>query len=170
MPRLRHSFQLLALLLLVISACSSESGSTATTLAAPTPGAPVAESDYAASFDGNECAVDGPTELDPGSYSFLLTNLSDKDVDLFVIRFSPDKTLQDAFDYQGETGRWKPKPSWLQYTTDLGSSMTDAGEVFDIRLNVAGEHAVYVTTYYTAPNERQLWNCSPSFKVVENTS
>lgn len=156
----RHSLPLIALLALVISGCSNDSSPSAADVAR----------DYTATFDGNECVLEGPAEVEQGRYSFLLMNLSDKDFDLFVVRIAPDKTYQDALNQQREPGRWNPRPSWLFETTRVESSMSDAGEVSTIGLTDSGEHAVTVLNKYTGADVTQLWYCSPPFKVVAGTS
>jgi predicted small lipoprotein YifL len=126
---------------------------------------------HVATFDGITCVVEGPNQLSTGTYLFELVDQSQEDLDLFVIRFLPGHTLADEFDFQGEPGRWYPKPSRLAYTADSLRTKTDGGETVRIALADEGEHAVYVTNYYKAsPSERRLWFCSPSFQVVGDSS
>ena len=64
-------------------------------------------------FDGTECTVSGSTELPPGRYSFVLKDLSEEDVHLFVSRLTDGKTFQDLLDLQSEPGEYVPEQDWL---------------------------------------------------------
>ncbi len=91
-----------------------------------------------------------------------------KDVELWVGRLATGNTLQDLLEEQGEPGRWWPKPNFFFYTTDLGNTPSDSGEVFTKFLASQGEHLVYVGIYL--PNLKNLWFCDPPFTVTEDSS
>ena len=100
-----------------------------------------------------------------GRHSFILNDLSDKEVDLWVGRLQEGKTVQDLYDKQGEPGVWWPKESWFFYTTEIGSAWinNNGGEVWTYSLNKEGEHVIYVGIYL--PDIKHLWFCAQTLAI-----
>ena len=120
-------------------------------------------------FDGEECTVSGPSVLSTGSHSFILNDLSDKKVDLWIGRLLEGKTVQDLFDEQGEPSVWWPKPNWFYYTQQIGTEWINdnGGEVWTYSLNEEAEYVIYVGIY--KKDTKNLWFC-PQTLLIETTS
>ena len=117
--------------------------------------------DFEVSFDGNGCAVSGPTEVPIGDYSFLLNNSSDSRIKLMVTHLLDGHTFQDLIDLQTEPGdnfmveSWMSKPFY--YTEDH--------IIYIVSLDEAGEHGIGLSEY----NHVAMWLCAP-FQVIETPS
>lgn len=117
-------------------------------------------------FDDIECTVSVPTELSPGRYSFVLRDLSEDGVNIFVSRHAGGTTFQDVLDLQGEPGGYIPEPVWDELFTEVvepGSAQhkPDGGEVHTYILTEEGEHVVGVWSWETADNPARFWFCAP---------
>jgi hypothetical protein len=64
------------------------------------------------SFDGENCAYEGPTDLKPGLVTLIFLNESDGWAASNLIKLLGDKTLQDVIEYNGEEPSTKHAPSW----------------------------------------------------------
>jgi hypothetical protein len=122
-------------------------------------------------FDGTECTVSGSTELPPGRYSFVLKDLSEEDVHLFVSRLTDGKTFQDLLDLQSEPGEYVPEQDWLNHTVEPGSAWNkpDGGEVHTYIFIEEGEYAVSLWSWETETTPMKIWFCAP-FWVKEDPS
>jgi len=121
-------------------------------------------------FDGNVCTVSGPTELPAGDQPFVLNDLSEMNVDLWVSRLNDGKTLQDLLDEQSEPGVWWPKPSWVEYSRHTGGPWKNAngvGEIWTYFVEKEGDYFVYVGK--DTAQTKSLWVCAP-LKVIEAPS
>lgn len=118
-------------------------------------------------FDGSECVVTGPTELPMGEYDFILKDLSEENVDLWVSLLRDGKTFQDLLDRQSEPGEYLPKPSWVLHDSSIRRGWNESvdGEVFTFMLNKEGEHAIYIGGY----SPETLWFCAP-IMIIEASS
>jgi len=114
-------------------------------------------------YDGNECTVSGPTELPTGWHSFVIYDLSELDVALYVSRLTDGKTFKDLLDEQGEPGRYWLKPSWVIHASQPGVAWNkpDGGLVHTYNLTKEGEHAIYIGGY----TPMSIWFCAP-FQVI----
>ncbi len=119
-------------------------------------------------FDGTECTFSGPTELPKGKYSFVLKDLSEMDVDLFVRRLTDEKKgYQDLLDLQSEPGEYHPRPDWLIDAMEPGSEEyePDGGVVHTYLLTKEAEYVIFVFSLIP----RILWYCAP-LQVIEAPS
>jgi hypothetical protein len=66
-------------------------------------------------FDGKHFRVTGPEEVPTGDYHFLLKDVTNEKVDLYVGAIRDGKTYQDILDRQSYPGELLPKPTWLTY-------------------------------------------------------
>jgi len=116
-------------------------------------------------FDGEECTVSGPSVLPAGEHSFILNDISEKKVDLWVGRLLEGKTVQDLFDEQGEPSVWWPKPSWFYYTQQIGTEQINdnGGEVWTYSLNEEAEYVIYVGIY--KKDTKNLWFCPQTLQI-----
>ena len=130
---------------------------------------PETVAEFEVTFDGNECTVSGPSESLTGHHSFILNDLSDKRVDLWVGRLLEGKTVQDLLDEQGEPGVWWPKPSWFFYAQQIGTAWINenGGKVWTYLLNEEGEYVIYVGIYLA--DTKNLWFCAQTL-VIEAPS
>ena len=122
-------------------------------------------------FDGTECTVSGSTELSPGRYSFVLRDLSEEDVHLFVDRLTDGKTFQDLLDLQSEPGEYFTAPDWTTGVLEPGSAWNkpDGGEVHTYILTSEGAYFVGVWSWQTETTSQKVWFCAP-FWVKEDPS
>jgi hypothetical protein len=122
-------------------------------------------------FDGTGCTVSGSTELTPGRYSFVLRNLTEGDVTLFVRRLTDGKTFQDLLDLQSEPGEYIPRPDWVARIVEQGIAWQkpDGGEVHTYKLISEGEYAVSIWSWETDTGTQRIWLCAP-FRVIEALS
>jgi hypothetical protein len=118
-------------------------------------------------FNGTECNVSGPIELPPGRYSYVLKDLSEDDVTIFVGRLTAGKTFQDILDLQSEPGEYFPWQDWIKLAIESGVAWNkpDGGEVHTYIFNSEGEYVVGLGS--TSPAKR--WFCAP-FWVKEDSS
>jgi hypothetical protein len=113
-------------------------------------------------FDGNECTVAGPLEVPRGYYYFILNDMSDKNLQLWVNQILEGKTFEDLLDWQPEPGEYVPPPKWIEHPSTTYS--VDAGTM----VHVLDQVGVY-TTLVGGYNPSSLWFCEP-FRVVEADS
>jgi hypothetical protein len=116
-------------------------------------------------FDGTECTVSGSTELTAGTYSFVLRDLSEEDVNVLVMRLTDGKTFQDLLDLQSEPGEHVPRPltDWLAPVEERGTAWQkpDGGEVHTYKLINEGEYAVVLWSFATTTTPPRDWLCAP---------
>ena len=126
---------------------------------------PTAIAEIEVAFDGNECTASGPSESVTGPHSFILNDLSDKEVELWASRLDEGKTVQDLLDEQGEPGEWWPKPSWFTHTQQARTVWINenGGEVWTYLLDEEGEYVVYVGI--DKLTEKKLWFCAQTLVV-----
>jgi hypothetical protein len=135
---------------------------TATLISEPSP-EPIVEVGEV-TFNGTECIVSIPTELQPGRYSFVLKNLSEEEVGFYVSRLTDGKTFQDLLDFQNEPGDYVPHHNWIKNAVGLGSAWQkpDGGEVYSFKLISEGEYVVSVWILETPESEgMKIWFCAP---------
>ena len=118
-------------------------------------------------FTGEDCTVEGPTELPVGEHAFIFMDKSGLSGELYLVRLKEGKTFQDHLDGQTEPGEWYPKPPWVFYDKQLSieSEETNDGRVDKsiLRLDKVGEHTILC--YVDSP--RMLWFAAPLFIVEE---
>ena len=117
-------------------------------------------------FDGKECTVSVPNELSPRRYSFVLKDLSEDEVNIFVSRHVSGTTFQDLLDLQGEPGGYIPEPVYDELFTDaveqgFAHHKPDGGEVHTFILTEEGEYVVGLWSWETADNPMKIWFCAP---------
>lgn len=157
-------YLVIGLLIVLFPSCGTPtSAPTATPTLTPDPFAEAIE----VIFDGKECVVIGPSELPVGKNSFILKDLSDKKVDIWVSLLSDGKTFQDLVDQQNEPGEYFPKPDWVHHTSFIRGGWNDLveGAVFTFIFTNEGEHAIYVGGY----RPETLWFCAP-IMIIEASS
>ena len=158
------------LLLAILTGCGAP---TATPTPEPSPKTVVEVGEVI--FDGEACTFTGSTELSPGKNSFILKNLTEEDVNLFVSKHVGGKTFQDVLDLQGEPGESLPDPVYdelFDKVVEPGSAQhkPDGGEVHTYLFNSEGEYVVGVWIYETAESDAmKTWFCAP-FWVKETPS
>ena len=139
----------------------------------PTPilptAAPTADSSimFVVTFDGEDCYVEGPTELAAGVYSFTFIDNSDMKAQLWIVHLDEGYTTQDLLDGQSEPGEWYPKPSWAAYDT-MNSSKVDKSEGKSVRtstwiLDKLGEHTILCYV----PSPQKIW--MPAGILIKDT-
>jgi len=113
-------------------------------------------------FDGNECIVTGPTELPVGEYDFILKDLSEENVRLWVSLLLDGKTFQDLVDlHEWESGVHWDKPSWVK----RADMIRRGDQVFTFILKKEGEYAIYLGT----SQPFMIWFCAP-IMIIEASS
>ncbi len=161
---------------LAVTACGSSGGddppsateATTTVTAEPTSTSTTADTAAATEpsnitdviFDGETCTVSGPTSVSTGQHYFVLNDLSDLYVGLYVSMLVDDHRFQDLLDLQPAPGVYFPKPSWVIYATKAynepsGRALTEDETEQEYTLDQSEhEHAIYV-----GPDDG-LWFCS----------
>ena len=140
-----------------------------TETSSPTP-VPEIVAEFEITFDGKDCTVKGPTEVQAGKHTFSFFDISD-DMrgELWLVNLDEGKTIQDELDLQSEPGEWHEKPSWVHYDArDSYKSQESNGKRISFetwRLDKVGEHIIlcYVV------NPQMLWFAAPII-VVEAPS
>ncbi len=116
-------------------------------------------------FDGTRCAVAGPATAPAGDYTFVYTNLSNReDVQLGVRNYVDGHTHEDLVAAQraaGGEGVDFPRPAWV-HTPALSLDrpeldLDDDQRQFDHTLK-AGPHGVLV---YAERSPSAIWLCGP---------
>jgi len=130
---------------------------------------PETVAEFEVTFDGNDCTVSGPTELQAGEHTFIFVDHADVRGELWLVYLEDGKTFQDHLDGQSEPGEWYPKPSWVQYDSRVArESQWSNGKRVDTEtwdLFQVGEHTILC--YVGFP--QLLWFAAPVM-VVEPTS
>ena len=157
------------IILISLAACtSSQPEQTSTPLPPTEPPPPTEQSKKevvkygVVTFDGTECTVSGPSEVQTGYYSFELIDTSGLNVGMWPVRLENGKTFQDLLDGQSEPGEWYPQPVWVIHPFYF----TDEQQLLTTNLNKPGEHALDVGS----DTPQSLWFCGPPFQVVEVSS
>ena len=134
-----------------------------------TPPLPEIIAEFDVTFNGYECTVSDMSESTPGRHSFILNDLSDKEIDLWVGRLLEGKTVQDLINNNGGQGEWTPKPSWFFYTDQIGTEVIneDGKEVWKYMLDIEGEYVIYVGIYLE--DTKNLWFCVQTL-IIESPS
>lgn len=163
-----------ALLVISVVACSGDSGEetaaadTAGTLTSEPTGGTAGEI-IDVTFDGSECIVAGPSEVPPGDYSFLFTDVSDLGAVLFARNLVDGHTFQDALDQQKEAGgpgSYWPRPSWAaSVMLDFDSPEIDLADNQQL-LAISVEPGNHLVALYTTMGPELIWLCAP-LDVVE---
>lgn len=142
-----------ALLVMSVAACSGDSGGEIVEV----------------SFDGSECTVAEPTEVPPGDYAFLLTDVSGlDDVELYARKLVDGHTFQDALDIEKEAGGpgsiWRFPRWWAFPTFDYDPPEVDLADNQQLRPYSLepGNHLLAIW----AENPDATWLCAP-LDVVE---
>ena len=122
-------------------------------------------------FDGNECKVSGPSEIETGKQIFVTRNLTDLDTNFYVVRLATEegKTFQDYLDYY-EDRDWLfegKAPPWV-HPAGLESLVSIDGneEVWERNIMVGG---LYMLTWFATEEPRDIWVCPP-LEVKEATT
>jgi len=154
-----------AVLIIILLVGCSAPAATPTSEASPEPVIEAGE----IIFDGRDCTYSGLTELSTGRYSFVLKDLSDLDLYMWVSRMTDGKTYQDFVDLADPSNPYLyfPKEDWIDHAIELGMSQQrpDGGEVHTFILSVVGEYSIVVgreSPFYIA-------FCSPIW-VLEDPS
>jgi len=117
-------FALVAVLILVLTACGGDNEgnaaleTTSTSLASPTTQATIAANDAVEpvvlrlTFDGISCNYEGPTELTPGPVQLLFLNDSDVLAAVNLVYLDEGYTIQDVIDDMGPQPSAGHAPSW----------------------------------------------------------
>jgi hypothetical protein len=133
-------------------------------------GAPAAAptSEIVVTFDGVDCTVSGPTELPVGEHPFVLKDLSERKVKLYVTRLTDGHTFQDWLDMQSEPGEYFDRPYWVVGIRKIGTEWNESkgGEVFTYYLDKEGDYSISIGTIWDSLGS---WFCAP-LKVVEAPS
>ena len=64
-------------------------------------------------FDGEQCKIEGPAELDPGQHTFLFIDEADRSAEMWVRQLVDDVTYDEHIEYleeQGGPGVFVAKP------------------------------------------------------------
>ncbi len=110
--------------------------------------------------------MEGPAEVPPGDYTFVLFNETDDPQALYVSYVFDGHTYQDLVDMQGTPGRYWPKPDWVEYADVLDGWMNESRTVYFATYALEeGEVVVYTGSNRPAT----LWFCAP-LKVTEAAS
>lgn len=115
-------------------------------------------------FDGKDCTFSGPSEVPPGDYAFVLTNVSDVGAVLFARELIDGHTYQDALDQMDEAGgpgSYWPRPSWAaDVTRDPDPPEIDLASGQRL-LALSLEPGTYNLGVYTATSPEGIWLCAP---------
>jgi hypothetical protein len=153
-----HKILIIAVLFILVAACSSLQPEPTTTPIPPTPTQQTEVVEYGVvTFDGSECTHSGPSEVPVGEYTFVFKNESDLGLGFYLNQILEGKTFQDLQDWQLEPGVYLPPPSWIAHPSSYYSSTE--GTTVHI-LDKAGLYATLIG------NNTSLWFCGP-FEVVE---
>lgn len=116
------------------------------------------------SFDGEECTLSGPAEVQPGEMSIRLVDLTDNDNGIWTGLITDGHTYQDLLDMQSEPGDYFRKPDWVVYPTKTGAQKDSEGSrISTFNFTEAGEYNVNVGKSLPA----SLWFCGHFFVVDE---
>lgn len=98
-------------------------------------------------WDGRDCAYEGPTALEPGPVELVFSNDDDETAWVAFNRHTGDQSIQDAVDHFGEAPSSTPCPSWK---TDMARASARPNDqyVWDGELDAATYHMV---CYQMAP-------------------
>ena len=123
---------------------------------------------FEVTFDGNDCKVKGPTNLQAGVYYFTFINTSNLNGEMYIVYLDEGYTTQDLLDGQSEPSEWYPKPPWVHYDR-LNSSKIEKSEGKKVNtttwiLDRVGEHTILC--YVNSP--RLLW--IPAAIIIQETS
>jgi hypothetical protein len=109
-------------------------------------------------FDGNECTVEGPSEVPRGAYYFILNDESDKKLKVFLNQILEGKMFENLVDWQEEPGVYLSPPDWIHHPGTTYSFKTETTVHF---LDQVGNYAIVVGDDLM----KYLWFCEP-FRVV----
>ena len=125
-----------------------------------------------ATFDGNECKWEGPTELPVGEHSILYINTADYFAEFAVRKIIGERlTYQDLIDLQPAPGVSFPRPvGWL---TDLRIVQLDWDEtrdayIYTFSFDSSGEYFSRVYAKISS-DEEGMWLCGP-LTIVESST
>ena len=118
-------------------------------------------------FDSEECTYQGESDLLPGTYSFVLKDLSDKEVYFAVEIYIDGKTYQDYLDYIGDGETHLGEPGWIDVPPSKGSYKIrpDGGKVYTYILTKEGNYGLVSWTYHPW----HIWPCGPLW-VIDSLS
>ncbi len=75
-------------------------------------------------FAGDGCTVSGPDQLPVGTGEFVVTNLTDEFLQLYVGPLDSGYDFQDLIDLQQQPGEMLPQPTWLHHAVELIAAPT----------------------------------------------
>ena len=92
-------------------------------------------------WDGRDCAYEGPTALEPGPVELVFSNDDDETAWVAFNRHTGDQSVRDAVEHFGEAPSSTPCPSWK---TDVARSSASPGVQYqwDGELEAATYHMV----------------------------
>jgi hypothetical protein len=121
------------------------------------------DNDIVVTFDGTECKVSGPSEIEIGEQIFVGRNLSDLDANFTVVRVATETgiTWQDHLDYWEEVDNWffELDPPWSRYVPHSMVSTEGDEEVWEYKFISEGLYAIEWWTTMDIP--RDVWVCPP---------
>lgn len=131
---------------LILAACSSGDDAAGSTTTVDSAGGEV----FAVMFDGVECVVEGPTEVSPGTYPFVMTDVSGMGgVDLRTMLIDEEHDYDDLVALQGESGEYVSMPDWGEFSLNAFESydgeLQENEESKSIVLE-SGSHAIVIGT------------------------
>jgi hypothetical protein len=118
------------------------------------------------SFDGNECIVDGPSEVPTGAHVFVFRNTMDHPVFLVPVRHYEGNSWEDALDWVeencGPPGTFcDVRASWMAgvaYEKSAFDGLVTRYQQYD--LAIEAEYSLWAET-----SGGRLWPCGPVFVV-----
>lgn len=118
------------------------------------------EESFTVTFDGTECTLSGPREINTGEYPFFVENLAEYNLGLYVRYLQDENTNLDFIDLQREPGMFFPYPNWASPVKSMYSPQED---VYIHFLDEVGEYSI---SLWRGNDPRHLWICPP-IQVVE---
>ncbi len=124
------------------------------------------EESFTVTFDGTECTLSGPREINTGEYPFFVENLAEYPLIVYVRYLQDENTNLDFVDLQREPGMLFPIPYWASPTISKYSPQED---VYIHVLDEVGEYSISLERGMVANilgDTRHIWICPP-IQVVE---
>lgn len=123
--------------------------------------------DITVTFDGAQCTVEGPAELDPGQHTFLFVDEADRSAEMWVRQLVDDVTYDETIEYmeeQGGPGVYFSQPEWVvnvpQYAPE--TQPADGQHLYSHDLPADGLFSFTIGAEDEAGTEDEaIWICGP---------
>ena len=165
---MRKLLSLAVVALVAVAACGSDGDESSTDTTVTTADSAVIAADVTARFDGDQCTIEGPAELDPGQHTFLFINEADRSAEMWLQQLVDGVTFDDAVEYmeeQGGRGVYPTKPEWMVWVPQFApeTQPVDGQRLYSHDLPADGLFISFGITD-RAPagtTDKAIWMCGP---------